>query len=108
MKKYILPVSWTLLIFILSSIPGNKLPYLPFYGFDKLTHFLEYFILGFLWFRALGRKVIYIVLLGIAYGVLDEVHQIFVSNREFSMLDMTFDSLGIISGVLWQLFARRS
>lgn len=107
MKKYILPILWTVVIFVLSSIPGSEFPKLPFPGFDKLVHLVEYSILGFLWVKALGKRIITVILLGIIYGVFDEIHQIFVPFREFSVLDILVDGVGVILGVLWRSLLRR-
>lgn len=107
MKKYILPILWTVVIFVLSSIPGSEFPELPFPGFDKLVHLVEYSILGFLWVKALGKRIIIVILLGIIYGVFDEIHQIFVPYREFSILDILVDGVGVILGVLWRSLLRR-
>lgn len=107
MEKYILPVTWTLAIFIVSSIPGSELPEQPFPGFDKFAHFVEYLILGFLWAKALGRKLFFIILLGIIYGILDEIHQIFVPLREFNIMDILVDSIGVVCGVICHLLLKK-
>lgn len=102
-----MPVSWMVVIFILSSIPKEKLPELLFPGFDKIAHLIEYFILGFLWARALGKRAILVILLGIIYGISDEIHQIFVPLREFSVLDLLVDSIGVIFGTICHLLLKR-
>ena len=101
-----LPVIWMAVIFILSSIPGSLLE-LPFPGFDKIVHFIEYFILGFLWSRVLGNKVALVIILGVFYGLFDEVYQIYVPFREFSLFDLLSDSLGVITGVACRLLLKK-
>lgn len=108
MKKYFLPILWMIIIFTVSSIPGNTLPEYPFFGFDKLAHILEYSILGFLWARVLKRKIILIILIGTVFGILDEIHQLFVPFRVFSVIDMLCDSTGVILGATCQLLLKKS
>lgn len=99
-KKYLPPIFWMALIFILSSIPGTAFPEQPFSGFTELVHVAVYFILGLLWYRALKEKVALILTIGILYAISDEIHQIFVPFRQFDILDMLMDAVGVIAGVL--------
>lgn len=99
-KKYSLPVLWMLLIFILSSIPGNAFPKQPFPHFDVVVHFVEYSILGFLWHKALKGKFGIVVVICILFAISDEFHQIFVPLRECSIIDLAIDSIGIFAGIL--------
>ncbi|MHA1730486.1 MAG: VanZ family protein [Promethearchaeota archaeon] len=41
-----------------------------------------------------------IPVIGVAWGVLDEVHQLFVPNRVFDMADMLVDATGVLLGFL--------
>ncbi len=81
----------------------------------KCAHITEYFILGFLLFRAFRcgltgtkawRCAFYSIIVVILYAVSDEFHQSFVSTRTASIFDVGFDSAGgIIAqvvGVVWQ------
>ena len=106
-KKYILPVSWMGLIFLLSSIPGSSFKALPFPGCDKLIHFAEYMVLGFLWARALAPGTAAAILIGIFFGITDEYHQIFVPLRQFCVVDIVFDCIGVITGVICQRLLRK-
>lgn len=98
------------LIFSLSS--ASDLPDLPSGLSDKAAHLLLYGGLGFLLARAmaggLGRAVPLwvpplVVLLSVAYGVSDEIHQLFVPSRQFDLLDLAADAIGAAlgSGALW-------
>lgn len=108
MKSYIFPVLWTALISILSSIPGSDLPDVPFAGFDKVAHLGLYLVLGFLWASAVKSKFLLTILLGASYGALDEVHQIFVPLRTFSVFDILFDGIGVVCGVsIWRLLLKK-
>lgn len=65
---------------------------------DKLNHFLGYFLLyatldlGFATAEKLAAKV----LLVLGYSLLLEIIQHFVPNRDFSLLDMLANGLGIL------------
>ena len=92
-------VAWAALIFVLSSIPalGTGLGTWDLV-LRKLGHFAEFGVLGALLLRAL-RDVPAAVLLGAAYAVTDEVHQLFVSGRQGSPLDWLIDAAGVVAGV---------
>ncbi len=100
-------------IFLSSSFPGG--PEFPklFPHADKLVHFSVYSLLGFLIgsrfaFRERGFEAKTVrrsfdwkgLAVGVAYGVTDEIHQLFVPMREFSYGDMLADALGVYTG-LW-------
>jgi VanZ family protein len=92
------------LIYFLSSQSQfpEELP--SFFGFDKVVHFVEYYIFGWLlyrWFsspdRVWGRRGVLLMtlLVGIGYAVGDEWHQSFVPGRDASFFDALFDAAGI-------------
>jgi len=92
------------LIFFLSSQSQfpEELP--SFFGFDKVVHFVEYYIFGWLlyrWFSSpdwvWGRRGVLLMtlLVGIGYAVGDEWHQSFVPGRDASFFDALFDAAGI-------------
>ena len=87
-------------IFVLSSIPGSEFPEQPFPCFTELVHVVEYSILGVLWYRVLKEKIYVILIIGILYGITDEIHQFFVPFRVFSVLDMIMDAIGVCIGVI--------
>lgn len=104
--KYWVPVIlYALLIFLLSSIsnPPEKLSAISY--LDKILHLIEYAILGFLLYRAFINSghdyiakysVFLTILTAVCYGFTDELHQLFVPNREFDMYDLLFDGLGAV------------
>ena len=101
-------IVYCLLIFFLSSLSkGVHIPS-PF-GADKVVHFIEYGILGFLLARSilgfqssLSSKLLVslAVVLAIIYGISDEVHQAFVPGRNASAWDVAADGLGGLMGAL--------
>lgn len=98
------------LIFFLSSRQDDTLSFLP-QGADKALHFIEYLPFGALVLRAFIKNKIFkpqassfwAMLLFVAlYAVSDEFHQIFVSGRTFSGLDMLSDLGGAsLGGIIY-------
>ena len=91
------------LIFWLSHQTGLPTPQF-FPHQDKLAHFSEYALLGFLAMRCFRHYVkrtdlLFLISLGFCslYGVLDEIHQYFVPGRTSDILDWLADTVG--SGV---------
>lgn len=72
----------------------------------KFAHVSIYALLGALLARALERDAAALVC-GIAYAVSDEVHQHFVPGRSGAVLDVGFDTLGVIAGILAFRWLRR-
>ena len=62
----------------------------------KLAHMVEYGLLWFLWWRALGYgNPLVPAAIAIGYAVTDELHQTTVEGRHGSPLDVLIDSAGI-------------
>lgn len=62
-----------------------------------LYHVSVFFFLSVFFMISVKRKFIpFATMLLVLYAVLDEVHQLFVPGRVFSVLDMAWDSLGIL------------
>jgi VanZ family protein len=90
------------IIYILSSIPSLSFPP-PFPHFDKLVHFFEYGGLGALVVMGMrraeyeysGRMLVVVpVVFCLLSGLSDEVHQLFVPGRMFSLADLAADVAG--------------
>jgi VanZ family protein len=97
---YWLPVlAYAGLIFYLSSIPSYGLPK---WDFDmSILHVPLFFGLSYLILRALPSRGVPVwklfalsIVVSTLYGVTDEIHQLFVPGREFSLVDMLFDFIG--------------
>lgn len=82
----------------------------------KVGHFIAYFILAWLFLRALrGRSVerwrpgwaLAAVLLTIGYAVFDEVAQSFLPTRTASVLDVVIDSAGAITAMVIAMVYQR-
>jgi VanZ family protein len=99
-------VAWAAVIFLLSSIPGRSMPDVPQLKYDKVLHALVYSVLGGSFYLALrhassltrARLVAAAALFAIAYGVTDEVHQLFVPGRNADLFDVVADGVGGLLG----------
>ncbi|MDB4979735.1 MAG: hypothetical protein JWM82_487 [Myxococcales bacterium] len=97
---------WCAVIFGLSSIPGTKIPTVSIPQFDKLVHGGLYLVLGALAARAFsattslsaGRVIVAACLFAAAYGVTDELHQLFTPRRSSDVLDALADTAGGLCG----------
>ena len=135
MKKkinLILLILWMIFIFIMSSFNSNdsssqsgfivnvlncifKIDNVEILTFiiRKLAHITEYFILSILMINCLKDskiKNIFIIaiLLSILYSCTDEIHQLFISGRSGSIIDVMIDSIGIILGIyIYKLFRNK-
>lgn len=99
------------LIFFLSSQshPEETLPTFVMFFSDKVLHFVEYSVLGGLWYRAIrwgttdtwSRQAVPIaIVLTSLYGASDEIHQSFVPFRESSGYDWIADTIGAVFGTM--------
>ena len=106
--KYSLP-SWlyAIMIFIFSSVPHLSLPPIAGHWTDKLVHFIEYAIFGWLLARSFRHSasvdfqknfLVFAVITGTLYGLLDECHQLFVPGRLFTLSDLSADFIGSFLG----------
>jgi len=98
-KKYWAPVLlYAGFIFYLSSIPAP----LPAVKLDlSALHVPMFFVLSYLMSRALASTklgshgtIVFPMIVTALYGILDELHQLYVPGRTFSYVDMGFDFLG--------------
>lgn len=69
-----------------------------------LAHFTEFFFLGIFTYLNLKDFIkhdyaIFSCVFCIMYSILDEVHQLFVSQRAFEFKDIMIDSFGSIAGI---------
>ncbi|MFH1287257.1 MAG: VanZ family protein [bacterium] len=101
----VVTVLYLSLIFYISSLSMPvKLPAFP--GFDKIIHFLEFGLVGYLVYNSIydnfkEKTEFFSISFSIFYGGLDEIHQYFVPGRNCDWTDFLADSLGIIAIVLF-------
>jgi VanZ family protein len=112
-QRWLPPLLWAALIFILTSIPGSHIPALPFRNFDKIVHLTIYGVLGWLTARAWsnGSRIVAAALVAIilisCFGAFDEWHQQFIPQRSMELLDWAMDSMGAAIGVILALASER-
>jgi VanZ family protein len=115
-KRYLPPLIWAGLIILGSSIPNLSGLETGITVGDKIVHFAEYFILGFLTARAFLKleirkwgKIAGLVAVLAAFAVMDELHQALIPGRTVEKLDMTADIFGLLtSTLLYVWLARRN
>ena len=112
--KWSLVAAYAILIFILSSLSNpSPVPIPDIFMADKLIHFIEYAILGFLLFAALYegmavRKAVFLsFVMATIYGATDEFHQYFVADRDSDLFDLLADSIGGAAGAAVGVFFKR-
>ena len=57
------------------------------------------------------ESVKWTLLIGIAYAIFDEVHQLFIPGRSGNVVDMMIDTFGVVMGlfcVIWIYKARKA
>ncbi|MCF7911707.1 MAG: VanZ family protein [Candidatus Cloacimonetes bacterium] len=104
---------WLTAILIVSSIPDIGSKNETLLGFDKYAHFTEYFILSILFIlMKIARKqkplLKNYLLLAILLPMGDEIHQLFIRGREFSLLDFSADWAGASLAFLVYYLLKRS
>jgi VanZ family protein len=103
-------ISYLLLIFIASSIPGEEIPKIGFEFSDKLIHAVVYLILFILFFYSLkyqtksvklrNNAIMFAGIFSALYGVTDEIHQRFVPMRSCELSDWIADVTGVFIGIV--------
>jgi VanZ family protein len=105
-----LVVYW-IVLFGATTLPAASMP--SFGVVDKVNHLSAYFILAILLFLTLlfqqkiplakNKVAAYALIICSLYGMLDEVHQIFIPGRSAEFLDLFADILGAGLGVLFMI-----
>jgi VanZ family protein len=113
-KIHMPTIVYALAVFVLSSIPSLKGPDLGFALQDKVLHMLEFGVFGLLLQRSIFhhhsiqvKRIVLVLILGIGYGGLDEIHQLFISGREASLGDFLADGVGIVLSCILYLMVKR-
>lgn len=106
-------VLYCCLIFYLSSQKGPAKFEWPILYLDKVFHFIEYSILGFLWSVGWGEDrgslqgwLLGALFIGV-FAATDEWHQLFVPGRECDPWDWVADLLGGAFGLFFIGLTRR-
>jgi VanZ family protein len=107
-KYYIPVVLWTVMILILTLLPGNAVPDVPVFGIDKLVHVFIFGMLMYLTCYAIAKSRNQPVtrttglLIAAAYSIIlsvgIEILQNYVPGRSFSYADIVANITGIVLG----------
>ncbi len=107
---------YCLLIFSLSA-QSDLASISPVVVPDKIAHLLEYAGFGFLLMRILRylepeaeyvKHLIWVLTAALIYGLSDEIHQLYVPNREFSWMDLLADGAGgYIGARVWMILVKK-
>jgi len=115
-KTFVWVIAEILIIFIIMSMAGNKLPaensFTYAFKVDKIVHIVLFFILSYtllLYFKKSDKKYlknkriqIIAIISCIVYGILLEFYQkLFVPSRSFDITDMLANAIGSIFGLLF-------
>jgi VanZ family protein len=99
------PLIWAVLVVAASSIEDLQTTAGGLEFRDKLAHFGEYFVFGWLVARCFDgegwsarRHFLWTLLIGAWLGTLDEFYQGFVPGRERDVLDLLADVVGTAAG----------
>jgi len=90
---------WAAVIFFVSSLSQVPTAPMGFLSWDKVAHFGVFAIFGLLLVRAFRGRFVPALAVGIGWGALDEIHQLFVVGRNCSVYDFTADAAGVIAAV---------
>ena len=114
LKAFVPGIVWFIISVVLLALPGNNLPQNNLFDFpflDKVVHLVMFFLLSSLFcfpfvtaafkkedlkklFNKIGLGVIF-------YGIVMEfIQKYFVTNRSFEVVDIAFDTLGSIVGIM--------
>lgn len=97
---------WMGVIYYFSNQPDLRSAFEPAWDYvlRKGAHFLEYFTLCYLLYRAIGAHGIPVVpaifmsiVVAVGYAVSDEWHQGWIAGRVGSPIDVSIDTLGILA-----------
>lgn len=114
MRHLVFPLAWTVIIGVLTGLPGNSFPNMSLWAllsFDSFAHAFVFAVFTLLWSVALCKQVKYpllrrsgyriAALSGVVYGLLIEALQATVyTGRSAEWADMIADAIGCIAG-LW-------
>jgi VanZ family protein len=116
-KQIILPIVWLIIIAVISGYPGQHVPKVPVWQFDKFVHTAIYFILSVLLVNSYNSQLkltaqrfipLVFILFGIFYGGIMEIlqHYIFI-NRSGNWHDFFANALGSVLGVILYPFVKK-
>jgi VanZ family protein len=110
-----LSIGWMLLIIILSFLPGKELPEVNIFEFDKIVHFVFYFLLFLFtaygwrkqWQFARLQKIAlaFVLVFCFLFGLSIEFGQAaLTTDRHFDLHDVAANSMGALAAlIIWKI-----
>lgn len=117
LQLYSIATIWFLISLVLLVLPGSQFPtsdWLDGLHADKFIHIFLFFVLVFLYAKALAThttdynklniRIAVLFLLTFGYGIVMEfVQKNWVANRSFDVLDIVADGIGSLLAAVWQI-----
>jgi VanZ family protein len=112
--SWLITILLAVFIFIMSSIDfSSTIPSGGFSWKSMTYHFSAFFIFSFFLFHSSyfqnnkNKNIVLGLVIAMAYAILDEVHQIFVPGRFYSIFDIFTDWVGVFFAyIIFLLFFR--
>ncbi|MGV6830981.1 MAG: VanZ family protein [bacterium] len=110
---FALAILYTVLLGVISLIPLKGLPSTGVDNFDKIAHFIAYFLLYSIWFLAMRNEATNIrftklIIACIVYGIiLEAIQGKLPSERSADYLDAVANTVGVLSSVLVMYLLRK-
>jgi VanZ family protein len=108
---------WSVVVLVLTLIPGSAIPEVGIFQVDKLVHFFIFGVLMILSSYALYKKseiqgrplnpLLITAIYSVSFGITIEFIQKFVPGRSFSLADMVANSIGVGLGYIVFVFLRK-
>ena len=108
-RRHLLAIAWTLFIVALCSIPGDDIPDVDIWGYDKIGHFVMFAGFGWLWARAAPKHALgWVLAAGVAFAGLTEIYQgLLPFDRIPDLYDALADVAGLSAALLVYRFRKR-
>ena len=107
LAKWLPAIFWSVLVFVLSSLPGADFSENPGSDFAvrKILHVLEYMVLMLTYYRG-SKDIGFSVLACIIFAFTDEAHQTFIPTRTGKVSDVLIDSFAVsaMGIILWKYY----
>lgn len=110
MNKYLIgAAAWAILILVLTLTPGESVPDVGIFDYDKLGHAFIFFVLSFLLINGVfyhpksEAKIMLAVLVGVifsvVYGIAIEMVQSLIPGRSMDLFDAIANTAGSLLGL---------
>ena len=110
----ILAICWTLFLMAAMLTPGDKFPETDLFNFqDKFIHFICFGVFNYLWcgvglkfnqnLSAKNNLALNYLVFGFSAGIVFEYLQRFIPFRSFEFMDMIFNEIGGLAGLIIHL-----